>query len=211
MATVFTLRPRNGISATDAIHRLLRAGEAQIVGEDFHDEQHDVDVVEEIQVDVRDVEDFRIALRLRKSDPQLRNVVATKHAQRRVGARGRASAHRPFAVEKIAHVREERHEFAVMPLLEVLPVAPELVLQLAPRVLAGRTSQDVPRLLNLRALANRHHLKRPDKDLPEVVNRLRHVASWLLSLVFSVARNHSLSALQAAVAAAARSLPARAM
>jgi hypothetical protein len=58
--------------------------------------------------------------------------------------------------------------------LKIFRVAAELVLEHAPRMLALRIPENVPGFLDLRAFADRHHLQRPDEDLPEMADRLGH-------------------------------------
>ena len=58
-----------------------------------------------------------------------------------------------FAVQETTDVGQERHEFAVVPLLELRGVAAELVAELSPRMVGARLRQRLPMLLDLRALA----------------------------------------------------------
>src|SRR6185436_10486763 len=92
------------------------------------------------------------------------------------GAR-RAAAALALAVEEPPHVRQERDEFAVVARLELLGRAAEVLLELAPRVLALALLEQLPRLLDLRAFADRHELQRPEQDLAEVAHDLRHEAT----------------------------------
>ncbi len=80
MAAAAALRPIGRIGAAEPVHRVLHAAETQVVGEDLDDQQHDVDVVEEVQVDMRNVEGLRLGSRLRERHPDLGDVVATEHA-----------------------------------------------------------------------------------------------------------------------------------
>ena len=76
------LRPIGGISAAEAIHRLLGPGQTQVVGEDLDDQQDNVDIVEKAQVDMVYVERLGIRCRARKGHANPGDVAATEDSKR---------------------------------------------------------------------------------------------------------------------------------
>ena len=106
----------------------------QVVGEDLDVQQHDVDVEEEVQVDVRDRQrDRRVARSARRS----RTAATSWRRNTRIGESAAPAAcgsrRSRLAVEESLHVRQERDELVVVALLELGRVAAELVDHLAPR------------------------------------------------------------------------------
>src|SRR5678815_1242773 len=91
----------------------------------------------------------------RKRRAQCRDVVAPEHPDGRVDD-ACISPPLAFAVQETTDVGQERHEFAVVPLLELRGVAAELVAELSPRMVGARLRQRLPMLLDLRALAQWH-------------------------------------------------------
>ena len=105
-------------------------------------------------------------------EPCSGHVFAPKHAHGRGAALGLFARAPAFAVEKSLHVRQERDELVVVPLLELVRVAGELVQHLVPRVALALLLEHFPVLLNLRAFPDRHELQRPEQDLPKVSHLL---------------------------------------
>ena len=116
---------------------------------------------------MRDAERHRRNFGTGERHPDGSDVIAAEHADRRIDRSGAATA-LAFAVQEAPHVRQKRHELAVVTLLELFRIAAELVAQLAPGMVAAGLRQYVPRLLDLRAFLERHELQRPDQDLPEL-------------------------------------------
>lgn len=172
--TVFS--PVGRVRPAKAIHRLLHAGEAQIVGVDLDDGDDDIDVVEEAQVDMRDVERNRGQRRggFGVDHLHLGHVGAAEDADRRLGRSGRSVA-LAFAIEEAPHVGEKGDELAVMPLLELTRVAIEFIPHLGPRMAAAGLFEQLPWFLNLRTLADWQQLQWPDDDLAEMANALDFV------------------------------------
>ena len=167
MAAGPVLLPISRIRAAEPMQRVLRERERQVVPEDLDDQDHDVDVVKEAKIDVRDAERHLRAIGTGECHPDGGDVVAPEHADRRID-RPAAAAALALAVQEAPHIRQKRHELAVVALLELFRIAAELVAQLAPRVLTARLRQDVPRFLDLRTLLDRHELQRPEQDFPEL-------------------------------------------
>jgi len=72
--------PVRRIGAPDAVHRVQRRLEVEVAAHQFHGQDGDVDVVEEVQVDVRDVEERRRIL-TGKADARTREIAPAEHAQ----------------------------------------------------------------------------------------------------------------------------------
>ncbi len=87
------------------------------VGEDLHVQQHDVDVVEEVEIDVRDVKRTWYIAR-RRGEPDPRDVVAAEHPHRRADRLGYLSAAPPLSVQEALHVGQKGDKLAVVPLFE---------------------------------------------------------------------------------------------
>ena len=167
------LVPIGGIRTAEAIHRVLDVRKIEVVGGDLDDQDDHVDVVEEAQVDMRDLERDRLGA-AREGYAHAGHVATPEDADRRLGDGGAAAPLR-LAVEKAPDVRQEGHELAVMPLLELSRRTAELVADLAPRIVGAFACQQVPVRLDLLAFADRHELQRPQQDLPEMADELAAV------------------------------------
>src|SRR5262249_5710008 len=75
-------RPIGGISAAESIHRVLHAAETKVVGKDLDNQKHDVDIVEEAQIDMLHAECLGLGSRFWKAHPDLGDVGATEHSKR---------------------------------------------------------------------------------------------------------------------------------
>lgn len=171
MAARAVVVPVGGIGAAEAVQGVLRARQAQVAGMDLDHEDGDVDVVEEVQVDVRDVEHHRVRLVAGERHAHPGEVAAAEDADRRFARRRAALL--ALAVEEALHVRQEGHELAVVALLELRRITGELVGELAPGTLRAAALQHLPVLLDLLALADRHQLQRPEQDLAELAHDRR--------------------------------------
>ena len=151
--------------------QLLRQRQGQVVGRHLDVEQHDVDAVEEVQVDVHHLQRDRSVADAR-DDAHRGDVVAAEDAHRRAGGRVAAAALRaPFAVEEALHVRQEADELVVVTLVEAAGGAVVLVEVLAPRRRIAHRTQRLPgrrrRAVVLRH-ARRDQAQRPEQRLAQV-------------------------------------------
>ena len=122
----------------------------------FQREDRNVDVVEEMQVDVREVEKRRCVV-AGESDAGLREVGAPEYAHR---PRAPAFVAGSLAIEKALHVRQEGYKLLVVAFAEILRVGGELVGNLVP--LARRALlQQFPVALDLLPARMRDQLNRP--------------------------------------------------
>ena len=162
--------PVRRIRAADAVHRIQRTRERKVVSNQFQREDRNVDVIEEMQVDVRHIEKRRRVV-AGEADAGLRDVAAPEHAHRPQVA---AFAARSLAVQKALHVRQESHELLVMALAEILRVVGELVGHLGPA--AGRgLLQKLPMALDLLPPRMRDQLDRPQHDLAKLQHARRRL------------------------------------
>ena len=115
----------------------------------------DVDVVEEMQIDMRDVEMGRHVV-AGEPDAGVRNVAAAEYAHRPRAVACAGS----FAVEKALYVRQEGYELLVMALAEILRIAGELVCDLVPEARRSLVQQ-LPVALDLLPARMRDQLNRP--------------------------------------------------
>ena len=164
--------PGRGVGAGEPVKRVFRFVQGEVLAEHLDVQQHDVDVVEEVQVDMSNGQRDRHATGAGR-EPHRRDVIASEHAHRRAAgvraARRLVALRTTFAVEEPLHVRQERRELVVMAFLEVAGVASEFVRHLVPRISGSRLLEQFPVPLDLRPLtANRHQLQRPEHDLPEL-------------------------------------------
>jgi hypothetical protein len=173
MAAGAVVVPVRRVRAAEPVHRVLRELQRHVVAKDLDDEEYDIEIVEKAQVGVRDAERDRSLRDTGKRHPHGGDVAAAEYADRRFG-RAAAAALR-ITVEEPAHVRQEGDELAVVPLLEPGGTAAELVAHLAPRIVVTGAREHLPVLLDLRALADRRELQRPQHDLPEVPDELRRL------------------------------------
>ena len=125
--------PVGRIRPAEAEQDVLRGREVLVAAEDLDHGNHDIEVVEEVQIDVGDAEVDGRAVALER-DPHALHVAAPEDADRRLAGRrppaiGDALA---FAVEHALHVRQEVDELGVVPLLEGARIARELVHDLVP-------------------------------------------------------------------------------
>src|SRR5438309_5237853 len=171
MASPSVLSPVRGVGPPEAVHRLFRASQTQIVGEDLDDEDDDVDVVKETEVDVRHVEDDRLGSGSGIGHPDLGHIAAAEHANRRLDP-PRAAVALAFAVQKAPDVGKKGDELTVMSLLKPRGIVAELVPHFGPRVAGAGLLQKFPGFLDLRALAYRQQLQRPYENLPEMPDEL---------------------------------------
>ena len=74
--------PSGWVAAAKAVQQLLRLRQRQVVGADLNVEQHKVNVVEKVQINVLDIEHNRREPRLR-DHPHLRDILAAEHPHRR--------------------------------------------------------------------------------------------------------------------------------
>ncbi len=100
------------------------------------------------------------------------HVLPAEDSHRRGAPLGFVPRPSTFAVEEALHVRQEGDELVVVALLELGGVAGELVDHFVPRIALALSLEQFPVLLDLRALANRHQLQRPEQDLPEMPDPL---------------------------------------
>ncbi len=83
-----------------------------------------------------------------------------------------------IAVEKAADIRQEGHEFAVVPQLEIAGGTAEFIARLTPGIVGAGALQQLPVLLDLRPFADRHELQRPEQDLPKLPDEFA-VVDWM--------------------------------
>ena len=132
MAGAAVVVPLRREGAAEAVHDFLHAGQRQIVGVEFHRQDDDVHVVEEIQVDVLDAQiDDRA---VHAGDANERDIAAPIDADRRFAVAAQGAARATLAVEESLHVGQKGDELAVVPFLELGRVAGEFVQHLAPGV-----------------------------------------------------------------------------
>jgi hypothetical protein len=93
--------------------------------------------------------------------------VPAKHAERGLLTHVQVAPF-PFPVEETLDIGEKRNELAVMPFLELAGVPRKFIHHLTPGIIAVRSLQQFPMLLDRRILINGHELDRPEKDLPKV-------------------------------------------
>ncbi len=117
MQPVPVLVPPGRISAAESIQQFLRLRQRQVVAVHFDVQHDDVDVVEEVQVNVRDRQDNRLGTRAR-DHAHRRDVVPPVHAHRRAARFLVLVAgfllYAALAVQKSLHIRQERDELAVV-------------------------------------------------------------------------------------------------
>jgi hypothetical protein len=139
--------PPGRISAPEAVQQFLRLREREVVRLQLHVEQHDIDVVEEVEVDVNDLERERGCIGVRVH-ARGRDVRAAEHAHRRLGA-GLAdtAARAPFPVEELLHVGQEGDELVIVAFVETRNFAGVFVERLAPRRGVAHCFEQLPRSL----------------------------------------------------------------
>ena len=136
--------PSPRVGAAEAVHQLLRLREWQVVGRHLHVEQHDVDAVEEVQVDMHHLERHRCVAGPRH-DLHRGDVAAAEHPHRRAAGRVAAAAlAASLAIEEALHVGQEGDELVVVPLLEAARLALVLVDVFAPRRRVAQIAQQLP-------------------------------------------------------------------
>ena len=170
-----TLFPAGGVRAPEAVQQFLGLSQRQVGTEDLDVQHHDVDVVEEVKVDVRDVKDQRRLAGARRQ-PHRRHIVPAEYPHRRRARPVRAVilATRIFmllaalAVQKALHVGQEGHELVVVALLELRRIAGEFIEYLMPRAVRAAGLENFPVALDLAAGVQRQQLQRPQQNLPEL-------------------------------------------
>ena len=166
MAALTVALPVGGIGAAKAVERLLDPGKGQPRAGQFHHQDHHVDVVEEIEIHVDDVEHDRIVLP-RERETGARDVGAAEDTDGRLA---RPSTVTGLSVEETLDVRQERHELAVVPLLEQFGVGGELILDLAPRAAGAVLEEPLPGRRAVGGEVSGHELEGPQQDLVELVD-----------------------------------------
>src|SRR5882672_8194757 len=169
MQRVAVCIPTRWIAAPESIQHFLRGAEVEIVRLDLDVEQHDVDVIKKIKIDVHDVE--RQRHRARACQHAYRsNVVTAEYPHRRFLAAVAGGTSRPYlAVEKLLNVRQERDELVVVAFVEARNLSRVLVYRLLPGRRCAEFLQHLPRPLVARA-RRQHEAQRPQQDLPEVAD-----------------------------------------
>ena len=90
--------PSRRIGATEQEHNVLNDLQEQVVAADFKRENHDIGIIEEIQVDMHNVEDDRLRARSREK-PHLGDVFAPVDANGRLSILRPATTYRALPVE----------------------------------------------------------------------------------------------------------------
>ena len=163
--------PREGVGAAGPVERVLDVMQRKPVGEELHVQQHDVDVVEEVEIDVRDIVRAWYIARCRgESDP--RNIIAAKHPHRRANRLDPLSAAAPLSVQEALYIGQKGDKLAVVPLFEEAVFPREFVHDLVPRVVRPALLEQLPVFLDLRAAPERDELQGPQENLAKMANRL---------------------------------------
>ena len=131
------------------MQHVLRDIERHVGAGDLDGEDDEIDVIEEIEIGVPDLEgDRRVATG--QGDAHLCDVGPAIDLDRRFAIGGHRAPLGAFAIEQALHIRQERHELAIMPFLESLGIGAELVVHLLPDPAA--LLQHLPVAMDLRAL-----------------------------------------------------------
>ena len=111
----------------------MHHGERKVGRPEFEGEDDGVDIVKEMQVDVRHFARHRCGPFAEHQADRF-NIGAPIDTQGRVAVAETAHGAWRIAVEKALHVRKEADEFAIVALLKVLALDAELIIDQRPRV-----------------------------------------------------------------------------
>jgi hypothetical protein len=176
MSPVAVRPPVRRVGAPEPVQRVLDTGERDTIASELDGQDDHVDIEEEVEIDVRHVEDDGLRL-VGVHQPRALHVGPAQDPDRRLASPGAAG--RPLAVEESLHVGQERDELAVVPLLEERRLARELVVHLAPYP-GGVRHEALPGRGIRIVVTRRHQLEGPEQDLVEVTDgrvgrSLKHV------------------------------------
>ena len=159
------LVPARRIGAAEAMQHLLRHIERQ-VGAGYLDRENDkVDIIEKIQIDMPDIEhDGRLAPG--ESDANLCDIGPAVNLDRRFAVGSHRAALGALAIQKALHIRQKRHELAVMPFLEGFGIGAEFIIHFLPDPIMILL-QELPVTVDLRKFRQWQQLERPDQNLVE--------------------------------------------
>lgn len=165
------LGPAGRVCAAEAVHDLVHRGERKIGRKELASKDDRVDVVKEMQVDVRNAAGYRLPSFV-ECDAQRADIGATVDPQRGVSPPQPTDRTRSIAVKKALHVRQEAHEFAIVPFLEYALNA-ELVIDEIPMAIGQSFELGVGRLATAIFLGPQD-LDWPQDDLTKVARN-----AWL--------------------------------
>src|SRR4051794_15826155 len=121
--------PVGQIGPAEPEHHILYHPQWQVVAMDFDREHREIDVIKEIQIDMRDAEHERRILG-RQPHANLPYILAPQHANRTVAIPVPRRAPRSLAIDESLDGREESDELVVVPFLKGGRIVGELVIDL---------------------------------------------------------------------------------